>query len=366
MIRRHRAWAGLAVVGGLSLSLACRNAPESAPAAVAAPDVSVTVAPVARTTLRAFVNAWGTVEPQPAMDGVPAASARVASAVPGLVAEVLIGEGQRVSKDMLMFHLDSRTVDVTIERARQAVRVAQQLVQRQERLGPGQATSQRAYDDAQAQLSAAQNELSTVELQRRLLDVTAPISGTIVKLNARKGDAIDSGTVLAELVDMNRLVVSISVRSLDLPKVKRGQRVEIAPAAGASTGLSDLPAAPVAATVVEYIGAEVNSANDSVVVRARIPPSAALRPGQFVTARIITDERTNRLAVPVESVVQGAAGSEVAVVEGSDAIRRRVTIGLRDGGLVEVEGDGIHDGVSVVVRGAYGLPPRSKITIVER
>ena len=365
MSRRRRVLAVLALVSGLCLSMACRNAPDAEPAVEAAPDVSVTVAPVVRTTLRAFVSAWGTVEPTPAMNGEPAASARVASPVAGLVSDVLVGEGQRVSKDALMFRLDSRTVDVAIDRAKQAVRVAEQLVQRQERLVPGQATSQRAYDDAQAQLASARIKLSTAELQRRLLDVTAPIAGTVVKLNTRKGDAIDSATVLAELVDMNRLVASISVRSLDLPHVKRGQRVEIAPAPGPSATPTTAPANIVAATVVEYIGTEVNPANDSVVIRARIPASAGVRPGQFVTARIVTDERT-RLAVPVESVVQGEAGPEVAVVDGTDAVRRRVTAGLRDGGVVEVEGDGIREGASVVVRGAYGLPPRSKITVVDR
>ena len=366
MIRTCRILAGLAVVSGLGLSLACRSAPEAEPAAEAVPNVSVTVAPVVRTTLRAFVNAWGTVEPQPAMDGEPAASARVASAVPGLVAEVLIGEGQRVGTDALLFRLDSRTVDVTIERARHAVRVAEQLAQRQERLGPGQATSQRAYDDAQAQLSAAQSELTAAELQRRLLDVTAPIAGTIVTLHARKGDAIDPSTVLAEVVDLNRLVAAISVRSLDLLHVKRGQRVEIVSAADPSAAPSNLPTSPVATTVVDYIGTEVNPANDSIVVRARMPASAAVRPGQFVTARIVTDERADRLAVPVESVVQGGAGPEVAVVDGSEAVRQRVTTGLREGGVIEVEGAGIREGVSVVVRGAYGLPPRSKITVADR
>ena len=79
MIRRHRVLISLAVMSGLGLSLACRNAPEAEPAVQAAPDVSVTVEPVTRMTLRAFVNAWGSVEPQPAMNGEPGRRVSLAS-----------------------------------------------------------------------------------------------------------------------------------------------------------------------------------------------------------------------------------------------------------------------------------------------
>ena len=74
----------------------------------------------------------------------------------------------------------------------------------------------------------------------------------------------------------------------------------------------------------------------------------------------------SRLAVPVESVVQGEKGPEVALVQGDLAVRTPVKTGLRDGGLVQVHGDGIGDGMSVVVQGAYGLPPKTKIKILGR
>ncbi len=71
-----------------------------------------------------------------------------------------------------------------------------------------------------------------------------------------------------------------------------------------------------------------------------------------------------RLAVPAESVLQGQGGSEVAVVQGDTAVRTAVKTGLREGTLVEVEGNGIREGASVVVQGAYGLPAKSKIKII--
>jgi membrane fusion protein (multidrug efflux system) len=360
---RRRFDLGALVILTVAGVTACKGTPPEAPATEAAPEVSVTVAPIVTATLHAYVTGWGTVEPEPAAEGRAAASARVAAPGAGLITAVLISEGQRVARGATLFRLDSRVADVAVERARQGVRFAEQLVQRQEQLGPGEATSQRAYQEAKAQLATAQSELNTAEAQRRLLDVRAPLDGTVLKVNSRPGDSVDPSTLLAELADLSRLVVSASIRSVDAAHVKRGQRVELSP--GSATGPpAETPAAPIASSTIAYIAPQVDTATDTVIVRARIPPGALLRPGQFVNVRVVTDERADRLAVPVESVVQGAGGSEVAVVQGDTATRIPVKTGIREGTVIEVEGEGLRPGVSVVVQGAYGLPAKSKIKIL--
>ncbi|MEP7118967.1 MAG: efflux RND transporter periplasmic adaptor subunit [Acidobacteriota bacterium] len=358
----RRGWVpcALAVV-----TTACQGPPAETPAADPAPIVSVTVAPVVRRTMHAYVEGWGRVEPAPAGDGRPAANARIASPVPGLIAAVLGSEGQRVAQGDLVVQLDGRVAGLAIERAKQAVGIAEQLVKRQEALGPGQATSQRAYDDAVAQLTMAQSELTATELQRQLLGVRAPIAGTLVAIVARVGTAIDPTTVLAEIVDLERLVVSASVRGVDVAKVRRGQAMAFWPGAGPDTPAQAPPDATTGGPVV-FIGSQIDGATDTVVVRARVPAQAGLRPGQFVAVRILVEERADRLAVPVESLVQGEAGSEIAIVRGTTATRTPVTTGLREGGLVEVAGDGVQDGASVVVQGAYGLPGTSAIKVMGR
>jgi RND family efflux transporter MFP subunit len=366
-MRRSTAWAPwlLLLIGATT---ACRqngaSAADETPADRPA-EVSVTVASIVRTTLHGYVTGWGKVDPESATAGHPPASAAIGAPVAGLITAIQCAEGERVRQGATLFRLDSRIADVAVERAQQAVRFAESLVQRQEQLGPGQATSQKAYQDAKQQLIAAQNELNSAEVQRRLLDVKAPIDGTVMRINAKLGDAIDPSTVLAELIDLNRLVVNAAVRSVDARQVKREQRVEVSPGAAPGAPSGDTAAQSVAATV-EYIGSQVDSATDTMLVRARVPMSSGLRPGQFVNARILTDERRDQLAVPVDSVVRGPEGPEIALVQGDTAIRTRVTTGLREGGLMQVQGDGVREGMSVVVRGAYGLLPKTRIKVIGR
>lgn len=366
-MRQHVAWIACWFVGLCSVS-ACRGGGTTAGETAEAdpvPEVTVTVAPVVRTTLHGYVTGWGKVDPESATRGNPPASAAIAAPVAGLVTAILCSEGEQVRQGATLFRLDSRIADVAVERARQAVQFAESLVQRQEQLGPGQATSQRAYQEAKQQLTAAQNELNTAEVQRRLLDVTAPIGGTVMRINAKLGDAVDPSKVLAEMIDLNRLVVNAAVRSVDARQVKRGQRIELSPGASPGVAPSDAPALRVTSTI-EYIASQVDPASDTVLVRARVPATSGLRPGQFVNVSVAVDERPNRLAVPVQSVVQGADGPEIALVQGDAAVRTRVTTGLREADLVEVEGEGLREGMSVVVQGAYGLPTRSKIKISGR
>ena len=344
---------------------ACKGNTVEAPATEVASEVSVTVAPIITVTLHAYVTGWGTVEPEPAVEGRAAASARIAAPGTGLITAVLTSEGQRVTKGTTLFRLDSRVADVAVERARQGIRFAEQLVQRQEQLGPGEATSQKAYQEAKAQLAIAQSELNTAEAQRRLLDVRAPLDGTVLKVNSRLGDSVDPSTLLAEVADLSRLVVTASIRSVDAAQVKRGQRVELAPGSGTGAPAAT-PAPPIAPSAVAYIAPQVDAATDTVIVRAPVPRGAPLRPGQFVNVRVVTEERADRLAVPVESIVQGVSGSEVAVVQGDTATRIPVKTGIREGTLIEVDGEGLRSGVAVVVQGAYGLLPKTKINVIVR
>lgn len=324
--------------------------------------VSVRIAPIVRTTLRGYVSAWGTVEPQQATTTQPPASARISTPVSGIVAQVACAEGRRAAKGAVLFRLDSRVADIAVEKARQAVRYAEQAFERQQKLGAGEATSQRLYLEAEQNVVAARSELANADMQRALLDVSSPLSGTVVRVSARPGDAVDPTSVLAEVIDLDRLVMTATVRSVDVPRIGVGQAVEVflgsrgaAPGAASSGALQSR---------VVFIGPQVDAKTDTVQVRALVPRGSGLRPGQFVDLRIAAEERRDRLAVPVDAVVTDAGVSSIAIVTGETAAKRPVKTGVRDGALIEVEGDGLAPGMIVVTAGAYGLPAQSKVKVI--
>lgn len=364
-VKRHWLLTGVGLVAILLLAVRVLRS-SSAAAEVETPTiVPVSVTQIVSTTMRGYVDSWGTVEPAPASDGAAPASARVATPVPGIVAAVRCTEGQRVRRGAVLFTLDSRVADIAVSRARQASEYAEQVFARQQKLGPGEATSHKLYQEAEQSLSVARNELATAETQRALLNITAPLAGTVVKVNAKPGDAVDLASGLAEIIDLDRLVVTSGVRSVDIANVRRGQLVTLMTESSTpSTPAAETSGSTKTSGTVVFIGAGIDSTTDHVSVRVSLPKGAGFRPGQLLRVRIAVDERRDRLAVPVESVVTRGGASTIAVVDGDRAVRRPVTVGLRDGNLVEVVGEGLRAGLTVVTTGAYGLPNESRIRVV--
>jgi membrane fusion protein (multidrug efflux system) len=55
----------------------------------------------------------------------------------------------------------------------------------------------------------------------------------------------------------------------------------------------------------------------------------------------------------------------IAVVEGDSAKQTIIKTGLRDGNLVEVAGENIREGMTIVTQGVYGLPAETRIRVVK-
>jgi len=317
-------------------------------------EVAVRVATITRATLRAWVTAYGVVEPEP--PGVrPLAGAHISPATPGVVTAVVCAEGRRVRKGDLLFQLDSRAADVTAEKARRAVEYAETTLERQQKLIAAEGTSRRQLLEAEQALASARSELSAAETQQALLRVEAPMAGMVARIAVKPGDGVDVTTTLAELVNLDRLVVGAGVPTAELAPLALGQPAEV---------LVDGSTAPIAGQLLS-IRPEVDPKTGTALVRIAVPARSGLRPGQLVSVRIVSEERRDRLAVPVESVTKDEAGvSVIALVNGTTAVQKPVKVGLRDGGLVEVEADGLREGLTVVTLGAYALPRETKIRVL--
>lgn len=317
------------------------------------PNVAVHVEPIRRATLRRTVTAYGTVEPSPALDGRPAAGAMITPFVDGVVDAVGVVEGRTVERGMVLVRLDSRMAQVAVNRARAEADVADSAFQRQEALRGSDGTSQRAWLDARARRDAARADLASAETALSYLNIAAPLTGTVLHLGAAVGQHVDATTVLAQVVDLDRLVVTAGVPAREIGGVAVGQRVLL--------GVGD----SVAEGTVLILGRDVNPATGTYRVQASVPKGAGFMPGQFTEIRIVAEEHEGVLAVPEGSVVtRPEEGTWIVVVEGDRAVRRAVAVGLRDGDLVEVSGEGVEEGASVVTDEAYGLPEETAIRVV--
>jgi membrane fusion protein (multidrug efflux system) len=332
------------------------------------PEVSVHVGEITRSTLYGYIEAYGRIEPAVASGDDPPASVSIKAPAAGIVSEVKCIEGKEVQKGDLLFNFDSRISEAALKKAQENVKFEEQNLTRQKELYDVKGTSKKLLLETQYQYESALNELEKAKVELSLLQVKAPISGTIVQVFAKPAESVDMSDILAELIDTERLIVALRVPSAEVSLLKPSQKVEIE----TSDSQDTLPSGE-----VTFIDSKVDSQSDTVLVRASILSSNAaeedestvsgtgLKTGQFVKVRVIYIEHKNCLVVPEESLVTNPQGQTViAIVEDDKAVQKEVQTKLHQKGLVEIESEDIHEGMQVVTTGAYGLLPETKIRIV--
>jgi multidrug efflux pump subunit AcrA (membrane-fusion protein) len=387
------------------------------------PVPTVSLGKVTKATLHRYVEGTGTVEAEPARADRPAASSKVASPVPGILAEVRCAAGDRVERGAVLFRLDDRVArseeekaraalgsavasleklksfprpeqlkvaEMQVDRAKQAVEFSAKKQARTAQLVTDRLASEKTLQEVDLELATAKNDLGSAEkqlallrssptreevaeaqakvveaekalegarLQRSLYEIHSPISGTVLRARGNAGEAVDTATPLAEVADLDRLVVEGTTPSSSRELLKQGQPVEVR--AGPAGASGDAPRGTVA-----LVGSDVDRKNDSVLVRVTLPPRSPLVPGQFVRIRIMVEEHKDRLVVPRECVVRTPEGQDAVVgFLGEKAVQKPVKLGIAEGDLVEVEGEDLSEDDQIVTKGAYGLPGEAKVRV---
>jgi membrane fusion protein (multidrug efflux system) len=323
-------------------------------------EVAVETGKIIKTTLYRYVMAYGMVEPVPAMFGKPAASSKVSAPVMGILDQVHCEEGQQVKKGAVLFELDSRNSDALLAKAEIALNFARKNFARKQQLNATENISRKLYDEAEQQLEIAQKDLLNARVQRELLQIKAPISGTVTTVHYKIGEVVSLNTIMAEVLDLERLDIAIHIPSPEATELKLGQKVLISTESKFSaTGITSQGN-------VTYIGSQIDPLTDTLLVRISLNSNFGLRPGQFIHAHIQVEERAKRLAVPIESVITTEESNIIAVVEGDSAKLKTIKIGLRDGNLVEIEGENLRESMTIVTQGAYGLMHDTRIRVLNK
>ena len=316
----------------------------------AMPPMPVDVDTARRQLMVDAVRATGRIEAVQAVDLRPDEQGRIT--------ELLFREGQSVAAGAPLLKIDDAMLRAQAERATADRDLARQQLERVRRLRAENASSPADQERAEAAARSADAALSMLELQIRRSVVQAPFAGVIGQRFVSTGDYVTSSTRLLTLqtVDPQRAVIEVPERHA--VQLRQGQTIEFTVAAQPDR---------VFRAQVEFIDPVVQSANRTIVVKARAPnPTHVLKPGMFIEARLATDTRANAIVIPEDAIQPLRTANVVWVVANGKASRRVVQLGTRMQGVVEIQ-SGIVAGESVVVGGlermAEGMPlaPRPRV-----
>jgi membrane fusion protein (multidrug efflux system) len=287
--------------------------------------------------------------------------AQIASEVSGRITEILVDEGEAVEVAQVLLEVDPERRNLELADARAGLAEEKAALGEQEREygraktlhGRGIA-SDAALDQAKTALAlarsrteAARARLGVAERAVRDASVRAPFAGLIARRQVSRGEFVNVGQTLFELVALDPVEVEFHLAERDSARVVVGQevRVTVAPFPGENFR-----------GVVTVVSPTIDARTRTLRVKAQIDNrDGRLRPGLFARADLGIAVLEGVRLVPEEAILLRSDGSIVfRLGEGNRVERVVVETGEHRGGQVEIA-RGLGPGDQVVTRGQAGL-----------
>lgn len=195
-------------------------------------------------------------------------------------------------------------------------------------------------DAANARVSVAQAQYREAQARTGRLNIVAPAAGLVLTRGVEPGQIVGAGSgVLFRMARGGEMELLAQMAEADLQRVRVGTRATISPV---GTNLQ-------IAGQVWQVSPVINPDTRQGMVRIAVPYSAALRPGGFADARLVSGSEEAPL-LPESAVQSGPEGNYVLIVDGKNTIQRRA---VKVGTVTD-------DGVSV----ASGLTGNERVVVL--
>lgn len=200
-------------------------------------------------------------------------------------------------------------------------------------------------DIQSAQLTVRQRQNALERAQAELADYTirAPFSGVIAQVKARAGDEASAGDVIAVLITESKLA-EVSLNEVDVAQIDIGDKATLA-----FDAFEDLSITGQVAEV-DMIGAADQGVVSYTIKIAFDTQDERVLPSMTVNASVITDVKTDVVAVANAAVKSNANGKYVQMLdENNQPANIQVVVGLSNDTMTEIV-SGISEGDKVITQ----------------
>lgn len=285
----------------------------------------------------------------------------VASRMSGLINDLLVQEGDRVSAGQVLARLDVEEEIAERNRAEAQLENARARYQRISELRERNAESASAYEEARTELKVAESEASLWGTRVRLGEVRSGKDAVVTGKYVEAGDAVSANERLFQLSDVSTLVARVGVAERDVVQLSPGDSVTVRIDAHGNRVFDGsirriFPSAEEASRLVT-VEVELIQPEDRPVIR----------PGYLARIQLTTDHRPDVLAVPSESLLaSGRDESFVYIIDEEDRLARRdVETGISRRNWTEILG-GLQAGDVIVGANPTNLQEGIHVRVTRR
>jgi HlyD family secretion protein len=329
---------------------------------------------IKKDTIVRKITATGTLNASKTID--------VGTQVSGIVSEVFVDYNDIVEKGQVIAMIDTVTLATSVvEQEANVLKAKAQLIQTEKEyqrytdLLTKKAVSQSEYDQANAEYLSAQSTLKSAQAQLnkaktnlKYATITAPISGIVISRDISVGQTVAASFSTPKLFtianDLSKMQLNAKIDEADIGYIKTGQAVTFTvdayPDEEFSGSVEQIRLQPTTTqNVVTY----------SVIIDA---PNTDLKllPGMSANLSIEVEEHADVLTVPLSSIFFNPESADTSAISNSQttiwmlcndksSISKEyngvsmkpivITKGLDDGFLVEISGNDIKVGDTVII-----------------
>ncbi len=294
---------------------------------------------------------------------------RIVAEVAARIESINAGEGVWVNKGGPLISLESDQIgyllkakEAETEQVRLQVELVETIVKRNEKLYTQNLISESTIDSIRTWKGITEARYHQLDAERAKLQqdfdhctIRAPYSGYTGKRLVNIGEWVIPGNAVFEMVELSLVKITVDLPERYFGRLSKGSPVSVTvsernagPITGRVTGM-----APNASAETHTFPVFIEVTNDS----------GTLGGGMLVRATLSLDEKYSSLAVSKDAIIRQGPNTMVYTVIEGKAAPISVQTTSSEGKMVAIRGEGLQEGMEVVVRGNERIFPGSPVRV---
>ncbi|MCQ2603894.1 MAG: efflux RND transporter periplasmic adaptor subunit [Spirochaetia bacterium] len=265
------------------------------------------------------------------------------------VEKILYSVGDIVKKDAVVIQFPKNNISANYYQCKTAFENAEITFKRMAALYDASGISKQDYDNAKTQYEAAKANWNNV---REMVNVPAPISGTITQINVRETDNVKAGDILFTVSTMDKLKGKIWIQEKDISKVQIGDAAEATWNGNTVTGK------------ITQLDMSLNQDRQAFGAVAEFSnPDSLIPSGVNAKISLTTIDKPNSIVVERKNITFKNDRTYVFVVEDNKAVLRDIKTGDTYNNYVEIT-DGLKAGENLITEGNKNVSDGALIRVI--
>lgn len=312
-------------------------------------EVKIKVTELATQKFENFIEVTGKVEAEQDVDVSPETS--------GVIKEVLVVEGQQVSKGQVMARLNTDLLERSIDELQVQLELATTNFERQKNLWDQNIGSEMQYLQAKNSMESLEKRIKSLNTQIEMAQIKSPVSGVVDIVYQKKGHIGTPQMPFAKVINMTRIKIYGDISESYLTRIHQGDKVNVNfPALGQNIDAT-----------INQIGNTIDPNNRTFRIRININNADKLIKPNLVSILTLRDYvNEEAIVVPTLYIKEDFKGHYTYIVKnesGKNVVHKvYVTPGVTNNNMTEVV-DGLSAGLLIVSEGYNQISDGSKVQI---